>query len=264
MKNPIRGEWWIDDSGTALYADGDLGDMGHEAFIVDALCRRILEAMDIDADECGSLENWDKKIKHKMEEDEFDGDMEEYIEKISKSVWKDPGQRKEAIAIAWGQGDARKYGMEYDGWKRVQGNNIETWELTKDDLKNIGDGIYDASGGEDIGEDETFNIYVFSTKTWYQDVPWSVISEDDPGKLQIYGTKDNPPDAFFAPLAKMTPTAAAHALIVKFGMQAAGWAKTILSNCRSRVAADFWHGVKQETERILYRRNPKKRKKRQH
>jgi len=29
QSNPIRGEWWIDDSGTALYADGDVGDMGH-------------------------------------------------------------------------------------------------------------------------------------------------------------------------------------------------------------------------------------------
>lgn len=66
----------------------------------------------------------------------------------------------------------------------------------------------------------------------------------------------NPPDVFFDALQKKTPTAAAHAMIVKFGMQAAGWAKTLLSSCRTKTAKEFWTGVNTEAERLLYHRNP--------
>jgi hypothetical protein len=72
----------------------------------------------------------------------------------------------------------------------------------------------------------------------------------------------NPPDAFFDAIQKKTPTAAAHAMIVKFGMQAAGWAKTLLSSCRTQTAKDFWAGVTTEAERLLYHRNPRRRRRR--
>ena len=195
-RNPIRGEWWIDDSGTALYADGDVGDMGHEAYVIDSLTRRLLDAMSIDVDDmAGVIGDWTDNIESVMreEEGEFDGDVDGFIEKTAKSIWKDPEQCAQAVKISYGGGDARKYGMQYDGWKRVQGHNVETWTLTTQDLKAITNGLYDAASGDEIADDETFNIYVFSTKMWYQEVPWSVLSEDDPGKLRIYGTKDNPP-----------------------------------------------------------------------
>lgn len=193
--NPVRGEWWIDDSGTALYADGDVGDMGHEAYVIDSLTRRLLDEMGIDVDDqAGVIDDWSDNIASviREEEGEFDGDVDPFIEKVAAKIWKDASQRKDAVLIAHGGGDARKYGMQYDGWKRVQGHNIETWTLTTQDLKAITNGLYDAAGGDEIDDDETFNIYVFSTGMWYQEVPWSVLSEDDPGKLRIYGTKDNP------------------------------------------------------------------------
>lgn len=194
-KNPVRGEWWIDDSGTALYADGDVGDMGHEAYVIDSLTRRLLSAMDIDS-EGGNIDDKHHKklITERMREDGFDGTIEEFVEKAAEQCWKDPDQRRAAIEVVYniGQMDARMYGMRYDGWKRVQGHNIETWSLRPHDLKTITDGLYDAAGGDEIADDEEFNIYVFNMKMWYQDVPWSVLKDDDPGKLRIYGTKDNP------------------------------------------------------------------------
>jgi hypothetical protein len=202
------GEWWIDDSGTALYADGDVGDMGHEAYVIDLLTRRLLNAMDIDTDDehVGNLSDKEnrKQIQGRMKEEGFDGTIEEFVEEAAKSIWKDEKQREAAIDIADGRGDARKYGMQYDGWVRVAGHGFECWELTKEVLKHMGDGIYDA-GHEDVADDEIFEIYVHKTGTHYTDVPWSVINGEDPGALRIYGTKNNP-----APHAPVISYAAAH------------------------------------------------------
>lgn len=189
------GEWWIDDSGTALYADGDVGDMGHEAYVIDTLTRRLLNAMDIDT--CDEHVGWisdkenEKLIKAQMKEEEFEGDIEAFIEEAAKRIWKDPKQCEDALAICGDSGDARKYGMQYDGWIRVAGHGFECWNITKEVLKRMGDGIYDA-GVEDIDPEEIFEIYDHNTKTHYTDVPWRVIDEGDPGALRVYGTKNNP------------------------------------------------------------------------
>ena len=190
------GEWWIDDSGNALYADGDNGDMGHEAYIIDMITRKLLDAMDIDPwneEAVGDLNDGHnrKAILAKMKEEEFTGVIEEFVEEAAKGIWKDEKQREAAIDIADGRGDARKYGMQYDGWIRVAGHGFECWEMTAEVLKHMGDGVYDA-GHEEIGPDEIFEIYVHKTGMYYGGVPWSVISEGDPGALRVYGTKNNP------------------------------------------------------------------------
>jgi hypothetical protein len=194
-QNPVQGEWWIDDSGTALYADGDVGDMGHEAYVIDKLTRTFLDALDIECNEehAGTLREWENNIENMMKEDGAK-DLRMFVLKAAKRKFESTQQLVDAYDIASGSSrlDAREYAMHYDGWKRVQRNNIETWTLTKTDLKHISDGIYDACGEDDLADEETFNIYVFETKTWFQDVPWEVLKEDDPGKLRLYGTKNNP------------------------------------------------------------------------
>ncbi len=186
------GEYWIDDSGKAMFADGDIGDTNHEMYVIDGLASRLLNAMDIDVDDrAGSLDGWRKEITAAMKEDEFEGDEDEFIKKTASHLWKDETQCNAAIACAWGQGDARKYGMQYDGWIRVAGHGFECWELDKDVLKRMGDGIYDA-GHEDVDDEEIFEIYVHSTKTHYTDVPWRLICGEEPWKLRVYGTKNNP------------------------------------------------------------------------
>lgn len=189
------GEWWIDDSGNALYADQDVGDMGHEAYVIDHLTRRLRDYLDLDSDDehVGNLYDREtkKEIQEKMKEDEFDGTIEEFVEEAAKQAWKDPEQRKVALDIVEGRGDARKYGMQYDGWIRVAGHGFECWNLTATVMKHMADGIYDA-GVEDIGDDEIFEIYVHNTGMHYTEVPWSVINGGDPGALRVYGTKNNP------------------------------------------------------------------------
>jgi hypothetical protein len=45
-RNPVTGEYWIDDSGRAEYADGDVGDRNPEMIVVERLAATFLSASD--------------------------------------------------------------------------------------------------------------------------------------------------------------------------------------------------------------------------
>lgn len=36
VRNELSGEWWIDDGGSPMYADGDVGDMNHEMLVLES------------------------------------------------------------------------------------------------------------------------------------------------------------------------------------------------------------------------------------
>jgi len=192
----VRGEFWITDSGTALGADGDVGDYNHEGHAIEVAQSQIMEgsedwegwkretALEILAEQKQELE----ERKYEIEEQELDTTD---IDKLIYENWersKDPeyhayelinanreklGISEEDFDIAEGQGDARAYAMRNWGWKRLEGNHIETWTLTPNDLKIISDGLWDAYQEE--GEKQKFTIYVYGTKKWYTDIPVGVI-----------------------------------------------------------------------------------------
>jgi hypothetical protein len=220
--NPIQGEYWIDDSGNAIFADGDVGDMNHEMVVADGLVRQFLDVMDIGAYEehVGGLQDHEDEIRAWcLEEGGVEEDPEGYDpEDPDDAKWlaenaealelinDDPiefardlvrgrigkhfpakDQFDDAWAIACGSGvhDAREYAMKYNGWKRVARHNVETWTLTANDLKVIADGLSDAAGGDEIDPDETFNIEVRSTRKYYTDVPWSDIDSGDVAAVTV-------------------------------------------------------------------------------
>jgi hypothetical protein len=67
--------------------------------------------------------------------------------------------------------DGRTFAMKNWAWKRVQGNNIESWTLTPKDLDIISNGLGDI-GGDFDEEDETkeYNISAISTGKLYAGV----------------------------------------------------------------------------------------------
>jgi len=81
--------------------------------------------------------------------------------------------------VAEGNRDAREFAIKNWGWKRLEGRHIETWTLTARDLEVIANGLYDAYGDYDENslESETFNINVYSTNMWYQNVSWQDIDK---------------------------------------------------------------------------------------
>jgi len=193
----VRGEYWIDDSGNALEASGD-GDFNHEAYVIDYAQHHLgddnyeewkrSEAMEILEEKKKELEDQ----KEDMEEAEQDTTQ---IEKEIYEIWEQSRdidyyayelllenmslEEKELFNIAEMQGDPREFAIKNWGWKRLEGRHIETWTLTPRDLEVISNGLYDAYGDYDENslDLETFNINVYSTKMWYQNVSWQDINK---------------------------------------------------------------------------------------
>lgn len=204
----LTGEYWIID-GNAVFADSDVGDMGHEAYVVEHLAKQFLEYFDIYDDEPAPLGEYEDQIKdffvgegliEKWEpsEEEFDDDPASFM---LKYLWNEhkqdfnnnEDQFEEAFFIAYNasQSDARDYGMKYLGWVRVQGDNIQTWTLTPRTMHNISNGI-DEAIDQEMGYDEEnvndleFNIEVMANRKIYFNVPYDDIASGKPQRLMQY------------------------------------------------------------------------------
>jgi hypothetical protein len=198
--NPLRGEWWIQD-GSAIFADGDVGDMNHEGYARDFVVRQLLDFMDIDVEDeyAGELRDHKKEIIAWLENEGVEWDASEiswddaamtYLWQISKSNWANQKHFTDAWETAQGSNDAREYGLKYLNWQRVHGNNIQTWKMDESTMRSISGGISDIMNqDDDEGQEELFNIEVMSNRTFYEEVPLSVIESKDPGALRIYGTR---------------------------------------------------------------------------
>jgi hypothetical protein len=194
-EKPIKyaqvGEWWIDEYGQTMYADGDVGDRNHESYVIDYVIGKYI----YDEFDHGDWKDWEgfkKELAKEELEEQFGEEIaskllldSEQVETAYLKKLKEMGMSNEEYMIAEQMGDARKYGMEQLGWIRVAGNNIQTFNLTHDDLKRIADGLYDANDNIEA-EDPQFNIEVMSTNAYYTEIPFSVINEGNPSSLRIY------------------------------------------------------------------------------
>jgi len=161
----ISGEYWIDDSGNALFTDVDIGDYSHESYVIETVQMQYIE----DADDWEEFK--ENIVQNHIEENPQDVNISP--DDILAILLKNMGMTDDEFLIAEGMGDARKFAMKYWGWKRLEGNNVETWTLTNSDLNTIATGLWDAF--DEVVESETFNIYIYSNQKWFNDVPWAVI-----------------------------------------------------------------------------------------
>jgi len=211
-KTAQYGEWWIID-GKAVYADGDTGEMGHEAYVLDAVRREIAETFNQFVED---YYDWDE-IKQQCISEYFDelneteqkkllkkynfSDKEELIEQtlynagIFDAIAIENGNTKLQVDVADNAIDPRDYGMKELGWKRVQGQYVQTYTLTSDDLKSIDDGLWDAYG-ESYEEEEMnkmeFSIEVMSNRKTYQGIPYEIISKHNPMQVAKFGGAYSP------------------------------------------------------------------------
>ena len=171
------GEWWIQ-GGTAVFADGTVGDSGHEGYVIDHLSREIYEHFVGSApDEMGYLGDYEDDLFRALQHDDRlsekdiavwnneggrgGGPAVVLVEKLLEDgVYKTPAQANFAVFGAYGQTslDVRDYGMQYLGWKRLDQNGkylaVQTWFLQQSDLNDIKRGIWDALSGEEPEEEE--------------------------------------------------------------------------------------------------------------
>ena len=178
--------------GQAVFADGDIGDMNHEAMVQQQVMQELVEEVNA---EIGSRINEEypdfTKIEFEIEkylDSEVDKNDTETPhptrEQIHKFILETIGFDKDKFELVLGNVDAREYGLKNLGWVRVKQEYVQTWTLTPEQLRDIARGLGDAYNEE--ADTETFNIEVSSTGKYYTEVPYSVIESGNPGALREY------------------------------------------------------------------------------
>lgn len=179
----MRGEWWLED-GTSMFADGDIGDMNHEGFVIDRAQREIADSLGDGFEDMINDDGVDwNSIVVKLEEDN-DAVASGLTDNLLKSLEIDP----ELFEVATGNGDVRAYAVEKWGWTRVAGNDVQTGSLTTRSMKQLADGLGDAYQEE--VDTQSFNV---ETKTaYYTEVPFPVLESGDVSALREYKQHNTP------------------------------------------------------------------------
>lgn len=203
------GEWWIDESGATMYADIDIGDKGHEMYVVEHVQGEIVNYLKL---QTWNEDFWNSALVSVAEDllDEAHGNdarkkhIENYIgeklenikpnELIESDYVEDymVGElrvNKQMMDIAMGRGDIRLYGVKNLGWKRVMNKFVDTWQLTSQDCVAIARGLSDIAQEDEEGT-SLWTIEVRSTNKYYPNIPLSVI-ESGPMAISKYARGQN-------------------------------------------------------------------------
>ena len=143
----LRGEWWLDDSGQATFADGDIGDYNHIMVAFESALGVNLE--DSDTPEMIPLEPLSNEAIAWLRENDTDTKALEYLKDGS---------------------DPRDYAMEVMGWIRILDNQFQMMNFDRNALDNISGFLYEEYGdtGVDLKEcDDEIIIEEMSTNKMY-------------------------------------------------------------------------------------------------
>ena len=136
IEGVAQGEWWIDDSGYAQYADGDVGERGHTVLAMETMLADVdFDVDDPDAPEIFPMEPLSDEAIAYLKERDVDPKVLKFLEE---------------------GGDPREWMVEHRGWIRLIGSGAELWRWDKNTLDLLREGVFDAWGldTEEIGEDD--------------------------------------------------------------------------------------------------------------
>lgn len=200
------GEWWIDDSGQTMYADIDIGDKGHEMFVIEHAQSLLIPAQyhtysehpwqdflntlaeDL-LDEAHANENLKTHIENYVGNDLASIDAKELIDQgyIEDYILEEFKPNKQLLDIAVGRGDVRLFGVKELGWKRVMNKFVETWFFRPEDCSVIARGLGDIAQDDEDGTTK-WTIEVRSANKVYANIPLMVI-EKGPVAVSNYARK---------------------------------------------------------------------------
>ena len=182
----LKGEYWFDESGDTIYADGDIGDMNHEAYVLQRLQSNLLDHFNIYPDEYyEEFDHYEDEIKqYILDESGLDENSDEYEDKSNEldddfqlgmvNFLKERGvaNAEEVVQLGVdGPNDAREYAIKNWGWSRVHGDSIEVNTLTEGTLRIVASGISngleeEGAYHEEDGDLRTLKaVYTISTYT---------------------------------------------------------------------------------------------------
>ena len=177
----ILGEWWLTDSGSAIYADDNTCDINHMLAAQDHLSRLILGYADVDLgydDYIGELQDYMEQIAVQVGAK----DGEEVQDYLLKAMLKNKVESaEEMLKAAWTGYCVTEYAINNLGWARLCGNLIEIASVKY--LSKMVDGLIEVVEEQlDDEDDPEFTIYIRDTNRRLHDVPLSVLERKD---LQI-------------------------------------------------------------------------------
>lgn len=170
----IHGEYWINESGQALFADGDIGDYNHAAYVLETLQYEVAETFGIYnhegitpedeffkqiiekiIEEAPELEQTINQLKKKNQVEKI------VIQKLKESGYSDK-LANDMVYTLLGFMDPRDFAIIHWGWKRVLDNMVETYTLTPNDMKTIANGLYDIE--PQLSPQAVFTIEIVSNR----------------------------------------------------------------------------------------------------
>jgi len=145
----LSGEWWLDSSGMATFADGDVGDYNHAMIAFQAAL-----GIDLDLPEAPELIPFES----------FSQEALKYLKKHNAN--------SEAINYLKDGSDPRDYALEYMGWIRVHGDNFQVWDFNDDALDKIKNSdVWEQADSPEELEDSDEHVLIEQSKN---NKSWSV------------------------------------------------------------------------------------------
>ena len=183
----IRGEYCIQD-GQVDFADGDVGDMGHEAIATNHFANKhideiinLAESLGVDLsnrygrfvrnEEYPVSDTIDirNKIIEAVENQQIEWELPEGVDatdSVNEYLQNSLNVDDDEYACIFGDGDARTLVMEKKGWIAVRSNNVEVYGFDNQKrgylLKGIDD-IFEQEGIDD--PDENIELFLYDHKT---------------------------------------------------------------------------------------------------
>jgi hypothetical protein len=200
LEEAQRGEWWIYPGGQSQFADGDIGDSGHEAFVIQHVNNELYEHfIGYPPEHIGFLRDWEDTLYDALssegrltEEDmeQWQNDPNSIIKRVilEDKLYKDEKQVDDAMTVAYNSSggiDPRDYAMKYLRWKRMTSGNsmtsVQTWVLTPQDMEDIRKGVFDA-WNDDMDEEvedssHTVEIEVRANNKHFSNIPVEVLGK---------------------------------------------------------------------------------------
>ena len=183
----IRGEYWIQD-GQVDFADGDVGDMGHEAIATNHFANKhideiinLAESLGVDLsnrygrfvrnEEYPVSDTIDirNKIVEAVENQQIEWELPEGVDatdSVNEYLQNSLNVDDDEYACIFGDGDARTLVMEKEGWIAVRSNNVEVYGFDNQKRGYLLKGIDDILEQEGIDDpDENIELSIEDKKT---------------------------------------------------------------------------------------------------
>jgi hypothetical protein len=186
----LRGEYWFDEDGNSMYADGDYGDMNHEMYVQDKCAGEVLSWFDLYAHDMESPVNLQNHLdemisiildrmnisqddeEYEIKKEEIENDPYDAIINYLKTNTQMKGPIDDIVYLGSDHSsiDGREFAIKNWGWSRVHQNHIEVKELTREQLRIVARGINNGLEEEGVYGDEDWlrasqSVYNISTYT---------------------------------------------------------------------------------------------------